>query len=292
MVTIVMMLGLVQPSTTAEPKPSPLTKARDRITIDGVLDEQTWKDAPLVDVHWVWGKVGEQSKQPRMKARYSWDDEYLYIAYETFDENLVALGNGEKKGPKGNQSEVASIHHEKEKVDVVEFFLSFGDTNIFWEVHHNALNHFNDILITVVEPARPIAKSMLFFDGIRFNTREVIEDDPTVNVTRKMAVKLKPGSTVNTPGDRDTGYIGEMRLPWLGLGAPRERSTTKVIEETQGKKKSLRGPWKMDGQEMMILAVVQDGDTKEHYFHSSPTKGGGWFHKGTEHWPRYMLTGK
>ena len=45
----------------------------------------------------------------------------------------------------------------------------------------------------------------------------------------------------------------------------------------------------MAGQEMLILAVLQDGDLKDHYHHSSPTKGGGWFHKGAEHYPRYIL---
>ena len=231
-----------------------------------------------------------------MKAWFTWDDQYLYIGYETFDKNLVALGSGEKKGPKDNQTEVASIAHPEKKVDVVEFFLSFGDPQMFWEVHHNALNHFNDIFITVVDPNRPIAKSMLFFDGIRFGTRELIDDDPEAGATRKFAVKLKPKadgkpSTVNDSGDEDTGYIGELRLPWYGLGAPRERSTTRTVEEAS-RKRNLRGPWKMAGQEMRILAVVQDGDVENHYFHSSPTKPGGWFHKGTEHWPRYVLQEK
>ena len=40
------------------------------------------------------------------------------------------------------------------------------------------------------------------------------------------------------------------------------------------------------------VGFKQDGDTKEHYFHSSPTKPGSWFHKGTEHWPRYTLQEK
>ena len=56
-----------------------------------------------------------------MKAWYTWDDDYLYLGYETFDKNLVALGTGEKKGPKDNQIEGAHISHPKEKVDVVEF---------------------------------------------------------------------------------------------------------------------------------------------------------------------------
>ncbi len=284
-----------------EPKPAPakpaaVCKARTAITIDGVLDEPAWKEAGTIEADYVWGKVGEKSKQPRMKAWYTWDDDYLYIGYETFDTNLTARGSGKKKGPPGNMTEVAEIVHPSEPVDVVEFFISFGDPQMFWEVHHNALNHFNDIFITVVDPSRPIAKSRLFFDGIHFGTSEVLEDDAESGCTRRMAVKLKPKtdgkpSTVNTPGDIDTGYVGEIRLPWYGLGAPRERMTAKEVA-VAGQKKQVRGPWKMAGQEMMILAVTQDGDLKEHYHHSSPTKPGSWFHKGTEHWPRYVLTEK
>jgi hypothetical protein len=40
---------------------------------------------------------------------------------------------------------------------------------------------------------------------------------------------------------------------------------------------------------MMILAVFQDGDLPDRYHHSSPTKPGGWFHKGADQWPRYIL---
>src|SRR5205823_9447059 len=190
-------------------KPAPIVRSAMPITVDGVLDEPAWKDAVAVEAVYAWPKVGQRSKEPRMKAWFTWDDNYLYIGYETFDKNLIALGAGEKKGPKGNQAEVASIAHPREKVDVVEFFISFGDPQMFWEVHHNALNHFNDIFITVVDPSRPIAKSMLFFDGIRFGTREVIDDDPEAGATRKFAVRLKPKadgkpSTVNDSGDEDT----------------------------------------------------------------------------------------
>lgn len=283
-----------------EPKPAkpvPIRKSAKSIRLDGVLDEAAWKDAETVNVQYIWGKVGQKSAEPRMKAWYTWDDHYLYLAYETFDKNLVALGTKERKGPKGNESEGAVIGHATEKVDVVEFFLSFGDKRIFWEIHHNAANQFNDLLITVVDPQEPIAKSSLFFDGIRFGTREVIEDDAEHGYKRAMAVQLKPKkdgkpSTVNDPSDEDTGYIGEIRLPWHGLGAPTERRTSREVEGPDGKKKSVRGPWKMAGQEMLILAVFQDGDLQDRYHHASPTKPGGWFHKGVEHWPRYVLTDK
>jgi hypothetical protein len=278
-----------KPST----KPAPIYKTDQPIKIDGVLDEPAWQKAVPVEANFIWGKVGQLSKEPRMTARYTWDDHYLYIAYETFDKNLIALGQGDKKGPKGNERERCVIGHETAKVDVVEFFISCGDERIFWEVHHNALNNFSDIFCIVSDDNWPIAKTNLFRFGINFGTDVVLQDDVDAGRTRAMAVKLKPKkdgqpSTVNDSSDEDTGYIGELRLPWFGLGAPLVSETYVTVEE-KGKKKNIHGPWKMGGQQVRILAVVQDGDINDHYHHSSPTKPGGWFHKGADHYPRYIL---
>ena len=276
-------------------KPFPIYKTAQAIRIDGVLDDPAWKEARVVEAQYVWGQVGRKSAEPRMDVRYAWDDHYLYIGYETFDKNLVALGTGRREGPPENTREGCLIGHPTEKVDVVEFFVSFGDTRFFWELHHNAANQFNDIWCVVVDDSWPIGKSSLNRFGIQFHAHEFLQDDTEGGHTLAMAVRLKPKadgkpSTINDPGDVDTGYTAELRLPWLGLGAPVDRETFLPAESDPSKTKPrLRGPWKMAGQEMMILAVAQDGDLPEHYHHSSPTKPGGWFHKGAEHWPRYVL---
>jgi hypothetical protein len=279
-------------------KPAPIPKAEQPIKIDGVLDDAAWKDAPVVEVNYIWSKVGQRSDQPRMRVRYTWDDNYLYIGYETFDKNLIAIGTGEKEGPKNNQREGAVIG--RDGADIVEFFISFGDPNFFWEVHHNALNQFNDIWCVVVDDKWPIAKSTINRFGIQFHTHEFINDDTEAGHTLAMAVKPKPKadgkpSTVNDPSDEDTGYTGEIRLPWFGLGAPmKAESHIQVKTDDPKKMKNIHGPWKMAGEEMRILAVVQDGDVKDHagYFHSSPTKPGSWFHKDSHHWPKYVLEAK
>jgi len=279
-------------------KPGTIAKAEAPLQIDGVLDEPAWKDAAVVETQYVWGKVGQRSTEPRMRVRYTWDDNYLYIGYETFDKNLVALGTGDKEGPKGNQREGVVIGHPTEKPDVVEFFISFGDTRFFWEIHQNAANHFNDIWCIVVDDSWPIAKSSINRFGIQFHNREYINDDTDAGHTLKTAVKPKPTSdskpsTINDASDADTGYVGELRLPWLGLGAPLKAESHLQIKTDDPKKtKNIHGPWKMAGQELLILAVVQDADTKEHYHHSSPTKPGGWFHKEAHLWPRYVLEAK
>jgi len=291
------LLPAADPPAPAQ-KPTAIPKAEQPIKIDGVLDDPAWKDAPVVEAQYIWSKIGEKSAEPRMKVRYTWDDNYLYIGYETFDKNLVAIGTGEKKGPKGNQRETCVIG--RDKADVVEFFISFGDLRFFWEIHHNAANNFSDIWIVVVDEKAPIAKSSLNRFGIQFHTRDFIEDDTEAGHTLMTALKLKPKadgkpSTVNDPSDEDTGYTAELRLPWLGLGAPFSAQTSMQIKTDDPKKtKNVNGPWKMAGQEMRILAVVQDGDVKENagYFHSSPTKPGSWFHMGADHWPLYVLEAK
>lgn len=274
-----------------------LFKTDKPITIDGVLDEPAWKQAAPVEAVYAYGKAGDK-REPRMVARYTWDDHYLYIGYETFDKNLVAVSSGVKKGPRTNQRDGCLIAHEKEPVDVVEFFVCLGDLHFFWELHHNAANQFNDIFCIVADDAWPIKKSNQFRFGIHFGTDEVLRDDEPAGKTLAMAVKLKPKadgkpSTVNDSSDVDTGYVGELRIPWLGLGADVDRETFVTVEPTEpgGKKRSMHGPWKMAGQQLKILTVVQDGELKEHYLHSSPTLQGGFFHQNAKHWPGYVLEG-
>lgn len=276
-----------------EARPVEVWKTTEPIAVDGVLDEAVWKKATPVAVHWIWGKTGQQSDRPHMVARFAWDDQHLYIAYETFDANLVALGNGETQGPDGNQRPGASIHHPDQKVDVVEFFLSFGDTRFFWEVHHNALNQFSDIWCAAYDDDWPVAKTAIVRFGIRFCTDEYLHDDPDAGAKFATAARLKAKadgrpSTVNEAGDTDTGYTAELRLPWLGLGAPLAAEHFVTVER-DGRKRQYRGPWKMQGQQMRILSVVQNGDLSDHYHHSSPTFPGSWFHKGAVHWPRYVF---
>jgi hypothetical protein len=276
--------GRGEPQT--EPAPAAVWKSEAPLVIDGVLDEAAWDHAVRVPVDYVMGKTGQKSPDRHMEVRYTWDDHYFYIGYETFDKNLVALGTGKKEGPEKNQREGCEISHPTQPVDVVEFFISFGDLRFFWEIHHNAANQFNDIWCTVYDDSWPISKSSIDRYGIHFGSSEFIKDDEEGGRTFASAVKLKPAadgrpSTLNDPGDTDTGYVGEIRIPWAGLGAPRDRETFDS--------KRHHGPWKMEGQEMLVLAVVQDGDLKDRYHHSSPTFPGGWFHKGAAHYPRLEL---
>ena len=263
------------------PAPTTVFKSEQPLAIDGVLDEPAWEKAVRIRADFVMGKAGAMSDARHMEVRYTWDDRYFYIGYETFDRNVCAVGTGKHEGPAKNPREGCEISHPTEPVDVVEFFISFGDLRFFWEIHHNAANQFNDVWCNVYDDSWPITKSSIDRFGIHFGAAESIRDDEEAGCTFASAAKLKPSSTLNDPKDTDAGYVGEIRIPWAGLGAPRE------CEAFDAKRH--HGPWKMAGQQMLVLAVVQDGDLKDRYHHSSPTFPGGWFHKGASHYPRLQL---
>lgn len=279
--------------------PACIFKTPAPVTVDGILDEECWKKAQVLDVLYILGKIGVKAENCPMKVRYAWDDHYLYIAYETFDKNLIALGQGEKQGPPDNLRESAHIWHPdpKIKVDVTEFFITFGDQHFFWELHHNALNHFNDVLIVRGLPFWQNEGNRAVYTrwGIYFGSRDYLEDEEEFKLA--LAVRLKPRaddqpSTPNDEKDTDTGYTAELRLPWHGIGAPMScRTLREVPPEKEGDRPQQKpgGPWKMAAKEIQILAVCQDGDLENRYHHTSPTLKPGWFHEGVPEYPRFRL---
>ena len=297
------VLGLVAVQMAIVPVPAAEPAAAVRVpkaavppVVDGVLDDACWQRAPVAAVDFVLGKLGQKAGRIPMKSRLTWDDQYLYIGYETFDGNLIAVGTGEEQGPAPNRRQGAKIHDPEAKIDVAEFFITFGDEHFFWELHHNASNQFNDVWCAVIDDKQPVTKTALARYGIHFGHGEFLEDDAGAKAQFAAAVKLKPkadgaASTVNNASDTDTGYTAELRLPWAGLGTPLDRETWITVEPTtpDGPKTRYHGPWKMEGAEIRVLSVCQNGDLEDRYHHDAPLLAGGWFHKGAPIWPRYLL---
>ena len=297
------VLGLVAVQMAIVPVPAAEPAAAVRVpkaavppVVDGVLDDACWQRAPVAAVDFVLGKLGQKAGRIPMKSRLTWDDQYLYIGYETFDGNLIAVGTGEEQGPAPNRRQGAKIHDPEAKIDVAEFFITFGDEHFFWELHHNASNQFNDVWCAVIDDKQPVTKTALARYGIHFGHGEFLEDDAGAKAQFAAAVKLKPkadgaASTVNNASDTDTGYTAELRLPWAGLGTPLDRETWITVEPTtpDGPKTRYHGPWKMEGAEIRVLSVCQNGDLEDRYHHDAPLCAGGWFHKGAPIWPRYLL---
>jgi hypothetical protein len=255
-----------------------ILKTAQPVKVDGVLDEDCWKQAVPVKADHIKGEEGKISAEPRMVAKYAWDDRYLYIAYEIFDTNLVAQGNGAIKGPADNRREGCEISPPD---DVAEFFIGFGDSNMFWEVHHNASNQFNDILVFAGLPGWQKDRPEMARCNIYWAKNEYIQDDKDHKLAWAAQVKPRADgkpSTVNDGADTDAGYTAELRFPWAGIGAP---SSAKAND----------GWKKMAGREIVLLAVTENGDFKDQpYFTSCPTMPkADFFHNHFVRWPRYKL---
>ena len=215
-----------------------------------------------------------------MTARFAWDERYLYIGYEVNDTNLVAIASGRESGPPGNRRPMSEEYLPEKKLDLVEFFISFGSVRTFWEIHHNAANHLNNLGIELpsAEALAKIPKPS--YKDVTFHRDRYVDDDGAFTVAR--AVQLKPRadgrpSTVNDPSDRDTGYTGEIRLPWAGLGAPAERRRGD-------------GSYDLTGLRLPLLAAVLNGNTGDAVYHSSaPYLPAIMFHFSVALWPRYEL---
>jgi hypothetical protein len=294
------VMGCSARQAQLRPQGPPILKTERPPVIDGVLDDPCWKEAAPIRVDYLHGKEGQEANEPRMIVRYAWDEHYLYIAYETFDRNLVARSLPEKHGPPGNQRDPAMFwdpNDSNAKIDVVEFFISFGDKQHFWELHHNAASNFSDIWVTTPDPSWPFYNSsMCELWGLCLLPEAYIKDEDSD--TLATAVKLKPKadgkpSTINDAKDEDSGYTGEIRLPWYGIGAPidwRKWYTREIHVPKQPGKGP--GPWSfIAGHEVIILAVCQNGDYPgmSMYAHASPRRITSWFHKQVDDWPRYRL---
>lgn len=267
----------------------PVHRAADPVAIDGMLDESCWKTAMPVRVDYEHGKAGVLCTQSLMTVKYAWDDRYLYIGYETFDTNLLAAGTGEMDGPHANRREGCVIWRSS-GIDCVEFFLSWGSEQYVWELHHNALNQFNDTWCVVLPlESDPSARYTGWDFGIRFCRGEYLLDDPPATVA--MAVQLKPKadgrpSTVNDPGDLDTGYAAELRIPWLATGIARDRAVMGPPKDKDQRRDRVPGLWMVEGLELWSLCVVQNSDSHSRYHHSGPGFNANWFHRKASTWPR------
>jgi hypothetical protein len=270
MIRTLLLLALLGASVLAAQER--IAKTSAPIVIDGVLDEKDWRQATAIRADYVFGKEKTLSDEPHMTVKYAWDEHFLYIAYETFDRNLTTLSSGQKQGPADNQRAGCIAFKEGVNLDVVEFFIAFGDKHFFWELHHNAANEFSDCWCNVIDKGWPIGRSRIARDGIVFNHEEFLPDDGAYKLAT--AVKLKDKSSLNDSSDQDAGYTAELRIPWVGLGAP-----------------VANGALNLKGQKVSILAVTMNGDLQDCYHHSAPKlKGVGYFHKKAAAWPKYKLS--
>lgn len=183
------LLLVAQPARNLEslpfaPRHAVCYRASSPLSIDGRLDEESWRAAPwsetFVDIE------GNARPVPRFTTRVKmlWDDEYLYVAADMEEPHVW-----------GTQTKRDSvIFHEN---DFEIFIDPDGDTHEYYELEINALNTVWDLML--IRPYRDSGPAINAWDigGL------------------KTAVHVR--GTLNRPDDKDDGWSVEIAMPWKVL---------------------------------------------------------------------------
>lgn len=154
------------------------------LTIDGRLDEPSWKKAPwteiFVDIE------GSLKPKPRFRTRAKmlWDADCFYVGVEMEESDIWAT-----------LTERDSIIFYDNDFEL--FIDPSGSTHLYYELEINALGTEWDLLL--VKPYR---------DG-----------GPAVHAWDIQGLKTKVfcDGTINRPGDKDKGWSVEIAMPWKVL---------------------------------------------------------------------------
>ncbi|MBA4312003.1 MAG: carbohydrate-binding family 9-like protein [Chlorobiaceae bacterium] len=174
-----------QPATNPVIELSPKSyicyKSSSIITIDGNMDEPSWRQAVWTD-HFI-DIEGSAKPIPRFHTRVKmlWDEKYFYIAAELEETDIWATLTERD----------AVIFHDN---DFEVFIDPDGDTHQYYEFELNALNTVWDLFLT--KPYRD--------DGTAVNAWDI--------KGLKSAVSIN--GSLNNPADKDKGWMVEAAFPW------------------------------------------------------------------------------
>jgi hypothetical protein len=166
-------------------------RAASPLTIDGKLDEMSWRAAPpsepFVDI--------DGTRQPRLATRVKmlWDDEFFYVGAELEEPDIWATLTARD----------SVIFHDN---DFEVFIDPDGDTHAYYELEVNAFGTVWDLML--LKPYRDGGPAIHGWDIAGLKT--------SVDVR----------GTINRPGDRDEGWTVEVAMPWAILreAAPGRRA--------------------------------------------------------------------
>ncbi len=154
-------------------------RAAGRIVIDGKLDDKAWQAAAPIELVFPWDS--QTGAKQKTTARLLWDDNYLYVAYDCEDTDIVAL-RLERDDPTYLD-------------DAVEIFINPrpSQTGVYFGLEMNARAVLYDYLMS---DARYAFK--------RFNMQGV-----------QLATFIR--GTLNVRGDEDKGWSLEVAIPWVNF---------------------------------------------------------------------------
>ncbi len=171
-------------SIPPHPKGYVACKAVRPLTIDGKLDEASWKSAPwtddFVDIE------GDLRPKPRFRTRVKmlWDDTYFYIGAELEEPQVWATLT--------KRDTVIFLDNDFEV-----FIDPNGDNHEYYEFEMNALNTVWDLFLPKPYKDSGSADNSWNIEGL------------------KTAVSVR--GTLNDPSDVDSGWTVEIAMPWSSL---------------------------------------------------------------------------
>ena len=178
-------LKVSEPKGPFDPRFYVCYKAQKPITLDGKLDDGSWKKAEwtesFVDIE------GLNKPRPRFRTRVKmlWDDRYFYIAADLEEPAVWAT-----------HTERDSVVYEDNDFEI--FIDPDGDTHEYCELEINALNSVWDLLL--LKPYRDDSESAVSawdIDGL--------------------ITAVSVNGTLNNPKDKDKGWTIEAAFPWAVL---------------------------------------------------------------------------
>jgi hypothetical protein len=196
------------------------------LSIDGRLDEATWKAAPwsdlFVDI--------DGARQPALATRVKmlWDDQSFYFGADLEEPDVWASLTARD-----------SVIFQDNDFEV--FIDPDGDTHAYFELEVNAFNTVWDLML--LQPYRDGGQAIHAWDIAALQT----------------AVDVR--GTINRPGDRDAGWSLEIAIPWevLREAAPGRR-TPRAGE--QWRVNFSRVQWQVDVQDGRYMKRVDQTTRK------------------------------
>lgn len=182
------MTGMTAVTTAGQTPPAPKSytcyRAEKTISIDGKLDERSWKKAAwtssFVDIE------GHKKPLPLQETRVKmlWDDDYLYIGAQIEEEHIWAYQD--------KKDQIVYLENDFEV-----FIDPDGDTDNYYELEINAINNTFDLFLP--KPYRKGGRAQLKWDI------KGLKSAVTVN------------GTLNDARNKDQGWFVEIAIPFASL---------------------------------------------------------------------------
>jgi hypothetical protein len=172
--------------TTAAARPGPeaprdlsAAHATAPVVVDGRLDDAVWANAPVYEMGLCADRLAGGDTPPEGgRVRFAWDADFLYLAVELSDSDVVAEGLGDGE-------------HHYLSGDVAELFLWPEPQSWYWELY--ATPHNRQSSFFYPSPGRMVTST--FTDHLR------------------LQVAATAQGTLNDWSDRDQGWTAEMAVP-------------------------------------------------------------------------------